>query len=478
MHLRYYILGITFLCMACGQKPEEEPKTLKINQLQLIGSHNSYKLPIPPEILKAIESEDADLAASLDYSHPAVWEQLAMGLRLLELDVYRDPEGGRFSEPLGQAYVEGEVLDSAKKAAFNQPGFKVFHVQDIDFGSHYPLLEDYLKELKTWSLLHPNHLPVFITVNAKDANFPGKGMTEALPFDKKAFMGLDELILDVLGEEKLITPKEIIGTHADLKTAISKSGWPNLKAATGKFIWILDENEAKLEAYLSQEKRTRESVFFVTVPETHPMSGIHILNDPIGQQEAIKELVGKGYLVRTRADAETSEARANDTSRMNAAFESGAQLISTDYYRPDSRFDGGYQVIFPDGTYQRENPSFSMTTKQATAMEEPIDRVIALDPETFHFASQREKPLILDVRTQAEVDEGMIGGAAHIDFMQADFPQKVEKLKKEQPVFVYCKVGARSAKAAEQMKQMGFEEVYHLDGGLDGWRSSGFPVSH
>ncbi|WP_163383068.1 Ca2+-dependent phosphoinositide-specific phospholipase C [Cyclobacterium jeungdonense] len=451
---------------------------LRINHLQLIGSHNSYKLPIPPKILEAIESEDADLAASLDYSHPSVWEQLTMGLRLLELDVYRDPEGGRFSEPLAQAYMEEEVLDSAKKAAFNQPGFKVFHVQDIDFGSHYPLLEDYLKEMKTWSLLHPNHLPVFITVNAKDANFPGREMTEVLPFDENAFIGLDELILEVMGKEKLITPKEIIGAHADLKTAISKSGWPDLKAAKGKFIWILDENEAKLDAYLSRNEESRESVFFVTVPETHPMSGIHILNDPIEQRERIKELVGKGYLVRTRADAETREARINDTKRMKAAFESGAQLISTDYYMPDSRFEGGYQVVFPDATYQRVNPSFPMKTNQAALLEEPLDQVIALDPQTFHFASLRQKPLVLDVRTQAEVDEGMIAGAQHIDFMQADFSQKIEKLEKGQPVFVYCKVGGRSAKAASQMREMGFKEVYHLDGGLDRWKSSGYPVSH
>ncbi len=478
MYFRYFILGIVFLCMACGQRPPKEPVSLKINHLQLIGSHNSYKLPIPPKIMEAIESNDPDLAASLDYSHPSVWEQLSMGLRLLELDVYRDPEGGRFSEPLGQAYMEEEVLDSARKAAFEQPGFKVFHVQDIDFRSHYPLLEDYLTELKTWSSLYPDHLPVFITVNAKDANYPERRMTAALPFGNNAFLELDELILQVLGEEKLISPKEIIGPHVDLKTAISESGWPDIQDLRGKFIWILDEKREKLDAYLSRKEGSREPLFFVNVPETHPMSGIHILNDPIGQQDAIKALVEKGYLVRTRADAETREARANDRNRMEAAFGSGAQLISTDYYRPDPRFEGSYQVVFPDNSYQRINPFFSMDEMPAEVLEEPIDRVIALSPQTFQYASQREKPLLLDVRTQAEVDEGMIAGAKHIDFMQADFSQRIEKLEKGQPVFVYCKVGGRSAKAAAQMREMGFEKVYHLDGGLDDWKSLGLPVSH
>jgi hypothetical protein len=68
--------------------------------------------------------------------------------------------------------------------------------------------------------------------------------------------------------------------------------------------------------------------------------------------------VREGYLVRTRADADTREARAEDTSRRQLAFDSGAQFISTDYYEPDPRFGGHYQVIFPDGRYVRENPLY------------------------------------------------------------------------------------------------------------------------
>ena len=70
---------------------------------------------------------------------------------------------------------------------------------------------------------------------------------------------------------------------------------------------------------------------------------------PIKNSEYIKKLVLAGYVVRTRADANTVEARAGDTGRREAAFESGAHLISTDYYTLPNRFGTSYMVTLPDG---------------------------------------------------------------------------------------------------------------------------------
>jgi hypothetical protein len=69
-----------------------------------------------------------------------------------------------------------------------------------------------------------------------------------------------------------------------------------------------------------------------------------ILNDPVGQFDEIQRLVKAGYMVRTRADADTREARENDTRRRAAAFASGAQAVSTDYYLPATHFGNEYQV--------------------------------------------------------------------------------------------------------------------------------------
>jgi hypothetical protein len=72
-----------------------------------------------------------------------------------------------------------------------------------------------------------------------------------------------------------------------------------------------------------------------------------IINDPIGQLHEIQRLVRAGYMVRTRADADTREARNNDLGRRDAAFASGAQAISTDYYLPATHFGNEYQVSLP-----------------------------------------------------------------------------------------------------------------------------------
>jgi hypothetical protein len=79
------------------------------------------------------------------------------------------------------------------------------------------------------------------------------------------------------------------------------------------------------------------------------------VNEPRADPERIPELVRDGYIVRTRADANTFEARANDTERRDAALASGAQYVSTDYPEPDLALSE-YQVMLPDGAPGRCNP--------------------------------------------------------------------------------------------------------------------------
>ena len=474
MFLRYFIISLSFVLFNCQNKTQDENKSqaLKLNHVQFIGSHNSYKMAMPEALMNQIKEANTDLAESLDYSHPDIWKQLNTGLRLLELDVYYDPEGGRFSSPMGKAMIEDENWDTG----FDQPGFKVFHVQDIDFLSHHALFKDYLLDLKNWSNLHPNHLPVFITVNAKDANFPGRGFAEALAFDTAAFNALDKEISDHLGLEKLITPQNIKGEFSDLRSAVIESGWPDLSEVREKFIFILDEGEPKLTEYLSKDESGNGGLLFVTVPESHPMSAIHIINDPVQNYDQIRDLVGKGFIVRTRADAGTLEARANITTRREQAFSSGAQLISTDYFVPDQRWEGGYQVQFADGEYFRINPLFSQEMASNESLEEKAGKVLALNPQSFTTAEKQMDFFILDVRTKAEVDQGIISGAVNMDVLQDDFVNKISELDKNQPVVLYCKVGGRSSKAAEIMVDKGFKYVYNLEGGYDLWKESGFPV--
>ena len=87
----------------------------------------------------------------------------------------------------------------------------------------------------------------------------------------------------------------------------------------------------------------------------NPAAAWFKINDPIKQYDRIRKMVSEGFLVRTRADADTVQSRKNDVTQREKAFSSGAQFVSTDYARPDRRFSD-YSVCFPGGHIARSNP--------------------------------------------------------------------------------------------------------------------------
>lgn len=100
--------------------------------------------------------------------------------------------------------------------------------------------------------------------------------------------------------------------------------------------------------------------------------------------------------------------------------------------------------------------------------------VVNLSPQEFKKLGGTGN--ILDVRTPGEIAQGKIEGAIEIDYYQADFQKKVAELPKDEPVLLYCAVGARSREAAEQLVEMGFTNVYHLQGGIQAWYQQGLPI--
>ncbi|HJR99622.1 MAG TPA: rhodanese-like domain-containing protein [Flavobacterium sp.] len=82
-----------------------------------------------------------------------------------------------------------------------------------------------------------------------------------------------------------------------------------------------------------------------------------------------------------------------------------------------------------------------------------------------------QKPQILDVRTPSEFTEGHIEKATNIDWLGENFIKDSEKLDKNKTVYVYCKSGRRSLKASEKLAELGFKNIYNLDGGYLKWSS-------
>jgi hypothetical protein len=348
----YHIaLLLWYLCLISIHGQEDiRFKNLKLNEIQIIGSHNSYKIAIQKELWNLIFQEDSTIAYSLQYEHPPIYEQLNLGLRSLEIDLYHDPQGGRYSKPNGLKLIKDEqvINDSLERS---KQGFKVFHIQDIDFRSRNILFKNILEEIKNWSEQNKNHIPVIITMNAKDQVINNPNFVIPLKFTKNALDSIDLEIKAVLPKSKLITPDLIKGKFTTLEEAILKNGWPKIDSVRGRFLFVLDETGEKLSDYLNSDGSLTNKVLFVNAMEGNPNAAIRIINDPIKNKDYIKELVKKGYLIRTRADENTIEARKNDYTRFKCAIESGAQIITTDYYLPSKFFESNYKIIFDNGHY-------------------------------------------------------------------------------------------------------------------------------
>jgi hypothetical protein len=280
---------------------------------------------------------------------------LNLGLLNLEIDVYADAQGGRYAHPKGLEWVPGQPPFD-REGVMAQPGFKVFHIQDIDFRSHCLTFKQCLQGLKEWSDAHPDHNPVFITMNAKDEVMKKPGFTTPEPFTAAVFDALDKEIGGYLGLQYVITPDQVRGKYKTLEEAVLKNGWPTLKAARGKFIFILDENGPKREVYIAGHPSLKGRLLFSNSEPGTPEAAIYILNNAKQDEAKIKDLVKKGYILRTRADSDTQEARANDKSSFEAAQQSGAQIITTDYYKKSTHFTSDYIISFDGGRYIRENP--------------------------------------------------------------------------------------------------------------------------
>jgi hypothetical protein len=339
--------------------------TLHMNNLQAIGTHNSYKQAMPPAELAAHRARDPR-ADGIDYGHRPLGEQLDRGARTLELDVYYDPHGGYYAHPPGalrKGYTSSPWSPTATRQ-MQQPGFKVMHMADIDFRSNCQTFVACLMIIRDWSHAHPRHVPIMLLINAKDGH-SGPGAVTPLRFTEAAFDALDAEIRTVLSASDLVTPDDIQGNYPTLREAVRAGHWPTLGQARGKEFFVLDEDPPKVALYRGARHSLEGRVMFINTDEASPAAAYLTLNDPKAEATRISRDVAAGYMIRTRADADTIEARRNDTRRREAAFASGAQYISTDYLWPDPRF-GDYSVQLPGGGVARCNPR-GASACQATA---------------------------------------------------------------------------------------------------------------
>ncbi|HEV8205363.1 MAG TPA: Ca2+-dependent phosphoinositide-specific phospholipase C [Acidimicrobiia bacterium] len=305
--------------------------TLRTNQVQVLATHNSYHI-----------QQDVPIQSSptTQYTHAPLDQQLDLGVRGFELDVVNPPDGQ----------------------------FPVLHTPVVDNTSNCTPIAQCLDVTRTWSKAHPGHVPIFILIEPKDDDIDFVIDPTLRRFDAAGLDQLDAIVRKSLGRQ-LITPDSVRGKAKTLRGAVTGRGWPSLGKTRGKIMVILNTGGPVRDAYRQGHPSLEGRAMFVTSGEQAPSAAVIKLDTP--DEPRIQQLVKDGFIVRTRADADLIEARANDVTRRDLALRSGAQIVSTDFEVAVPAIGGDYVVQIPGGTPARCDPVNAPKNCRPSDVENP-----------------------------------------------------------------------------------------------------------
>lgn len=357
--------------LSAQQSQAAQDKVVHLNQIQVIGSHNSYHAGFAPSQYKFLEKVNPQGLRSLDYRHAPLPDQLNGGVRQVEIDIFRDDKGGKYAHPKIDERVAAAGLPADPpydpNHEMDKPGLKVMHIQDVDQRVTCATFVACLTQVRTWTKAHPKALPIFILVETKEGttkDIPNAVVAD--PFTPEAFDAVDAEIRSVFKPGELITPDDVRGSYPTLNAAVKAGNWPTLDKARGKVVFLLDQFKAG-PIYAQGHPSLKGRLIFTNSEAGLPETAFVEQND--GSKQTIDKLVSEGYLVRTRSDESTKAARTNDTTRRDLTLSSGAQMISTDYPPMEPSQWTPYVVRFPGKLVARCNP----VNKPASCVDALLD---------------------------------------------------------------------------------------------------------
>lgn len=280
-------------------------KGVKINEIAVIGTHNSYQLLATAQ-KRALENVRSFLSSgekggNRNFEMDTYTEQLERGVRNLEIDIETVDDG----ENVSFIVTHKPITDNVSSA--------------YDFAKG-------LEEIAMWSDNNPGHLPVYLL-------FEPKGDVEDINnmknFSLSYALELDKTIREALGD-RLLTPKKVMGEYESLKEMRMADSWPTLKEASGKIIVLLHPCDVTEDYINSDLSITSQAIFPMLRPKDIDKSYASFIldNEPEEATENNKKTVDENNLmVRTRADnyPDSSE------EKYGAADKCGSHIITTDY---------------------------------------------------------------------------------------------------------------------------------------------------
>lgn len=290
--------------------------TLRVHHLQALGTHNSYHLrpaiPIP----------------DWDYAHAPLDEQLGQqGVRAVELDLHWTDDCRRFL---------------------------VRHIPGVDGLTTCLHFTDCLATMRRWSDANPSHHPLFIHLEPK-GEWPDAAVEERLT-------AMEREILSVFPRELVITPDEVRGASPTLAEAVRTRGWPTLRATRGRVLFYIDRTDNLRDVYTHGGRDLAGRLAFVDSAATDPFAGVLVLNN--ARSPDVPAAVRQNFLVRVFA---WSAGDPRDDAQVQAAFDSGAHIVSTDFPAMSAAVPRPVQV--PGGAPSRCNPLTAPTGCTADAVE-------------------------------------------------------------------------------------------------------------
>jgi len=296
---------------------------LSIEHIQMRGSHNSYH--VEPRIV---------LHGSHRYSHLSLDRQLEeQGVRVFELDVHKQ--------------IGGTALS-------------VYHIAVVDDVTTCSSFVDCISTVKSWSDANPEHVPISIWIEPKDE--AGGGI----------FTNLDQVDLDVRSvfpASQLITPDDVIGTHASIRAALDTVGWPKLDQSRGRVMFLLLETGGLRDGYMRDSGDLSGRVMFPNASPTEfteAWASVSKINNPmdltdIAAARASHILVASNLCA---ADLDDSDC----VAKRSAGLGNGVHMLKDDF--PGMVASRNYWLEIPTGNPVRCNPHTAPPECTSLALED------------------------------------------------------------------------------------------------------------
>lgn len=277
---------------------------LRLNDIQVLATHNSFKAMPNMYISKPLELFWGQKVRNGQYAMPYLTDQLNDGIRGLEIDI-----------------------------AVYGNNFLVIHDPITDWRTNVPDFELALKEIKLWSDHNPNHIPINIMLQTRDqfSVFSAKFKD----FDMKAVTKMNNMLGDIFGRDNIIKPSDLKGNYYHIQSAVENNNWPLLSDCLGKvyFTILFGDKEAE-ENYVKIGVNSQNAFVFAKADSIKPYTAFILADNPFDDKNI--ELSGNNYILRTRIDQQFNYSQ----ERWQAAINSGAGILATDYPKGNTYKDG------------------------------------------------------------------------------------------------------------------------------------------